>query len=292
VFAVSPVSVYDADVGVPTWLYVPEELELRYTLYPMAPVTADQLTVMLVDDAAVAVTSVGVVGFANVTVILQVAVLLPSSVTTVIVADPAALAVTRPFATVATLALLLLHVTFWFVALEGIIVALRVSVLPTLRLIDDLFRETPVTEMFSETTVTLQVAVLPPSTVVTVIVADPAAFAVTRPFATVTTLLLLLLHVTLWLLALDGVITAVRVSVPPTIMFVDAFKETPVTATLVGPLGVVGVVSLPRPESQAAIENPITTSRAVAQSILLCFPKCLNVFFTLKAPSDFSPLGL
>ena len=50
------------DVGVPTLLYVPEELVLRYTLYHVAPVTADQLTVILVDDAAVAVTPVGVVG--------------------------------------------------------------------------------------------------------------------------------------------------------------------------------------------------------------------------------------
>jgi hypothetical protein len=44
---------------------VPEELELRYTLYPVAPATADQLTVMLVVDAAVAVTSVGIVGIGN-----------------------------------------------------------------------------------------------------------------------------------------------------------------------------------------------------------------------------------
>jgi hypothetical protein len=41
---------------------VPEELELRYTLYPVAPVTEDQLTVMLVVDAAVAVTSAGLAG--------------------------------------------------------------------------------------------------------------------------------------------------------------------------------------------------------------------------------------
>ena len=36
---------------------------LRYTLYPVAPETAFQLTVMLLDDAAAAVTPVGVSGF-------------------------------------------------------------------------------------------------------------------------------------------------------------------------------------------------------------------------------------
>jgi hypothetical protein len=91
---------------------VPEEFELRYTLYPVASVTADQLTVMLVVDAAVAVTSVGVIGFANVTVMLQLAVFPLSTVVTVIFADPAPTAVTVPLDTVATLELLLFHVTF------------------------------------------------------------------------------------------------------------------------------------------------------------------------------------
>ena len=35
---------------------------LRYTLYPVAPVTDDQLTLMLLDDSAVAVTPVGAAG--------------------------------------------------------------------------------------------------------------------------------------------------------------------------------------------------------------------------------------
>ena len=42
---------------------MPEELELRYTLYPVAPVTAVQLTLILLDDSAAAVTPVGVSGF-------------------------------------------------------------------------------------------------------------------------------------------------------------------------------------------------------------------------------------
>ena len=60
-------------------------------------------------------------GAACSTVTVQVAVLLPSSVVTVMVAVPALTAVTVPFCTVATLVLLLVHVTFWFVALAGIV---------------------------------------------------------------------------------------------------------------------------------------------------------------------------
>jgi hypothetical protein len=41
---------------------VPSELELRYTLYSVAPETAFQLMVMLLDEFAVAVTPVGVAG--------------------------------------------------------------------------------------------------------------------------------------------------------------------------------------------------------------------------------------
>jgi len=208
------------------------------------------------------------------TVTLQVAVLPPSAVVTVMVAVPAVLAITIPFTTVATLLLLLLHVTFRFVALEGKIVGVRVSVLLTARAVDVLFRLTPITATAVALTVTVQNAVLPPSTVVTMIIADPAALAVTKPFAIVATPLLLLLHVTFWLLALDGVITAVRVSVPPITRFVDALMDTLVTAILPGTLGVLGVSPpLPNPESQDAIEKAITAIRAITQSILLCFPK-------------------
>jgi hypothetical protein len=47
------------------------------------------------------------------------------------VAVPAAIAVTVPPDTVATEGALLLHVTFLFVALEGAMVAVNVSELPT-----------------------------------------------------------------------------------------------------------------------------------------------------------------
>jgi hypothetical protein len=53
-------------------------------------------------------------------------------------------------------------------------------------------------------TVTSQLAVLPPSRVVTNIAAVPALRAVTVPLLTVATAVLLLLHVTFLFAALDG----------------------------------------------------------------------------------------
>ena len=64
---------------------------------------------------------------------------------------------------------------------------------------------------------TVQAAVKLLSAVVTVIVAVPAPTAVTLPVAsTVATLSLSLLHVTFLLVALSGVMVAVRGSVSPT----------------------------------------------------------------------------
>jgi hypothetical protein len=90
----------------------------------------------------------------------------------------------------------------------------------------------------AEVTVTAQVAVLPPSCVVTVIVAVPAATPVTRPlFDTVAMLLLPLVHVTLLFVALSGFTVAVSPSVPPTVISdVVMFNDTPVTGTLPSPL--------------------------------------------------------
>ena len=64
------------------------------------------------------------------TVTSHVAVWLPSSVVTLIVAVPADTAVTVPFSTLATFVLFELHVTFWFVASEGTTVAVKVAVAP------------------------------------------------------------------------------------------------------------------------------------------------------------------
>ena len=164
------------------------------------------------------------------TVTVQLAVLLPSAVFTIIVAVPAAFPVTTPFDTVATFVFVLLHVTFLFVALLGVTVAVRVSLFPTSIVVDVLFRFTPVTATIGVFTVTVQLAVLLPSAVFTVIVAVPAAFPVTTPFDTSATFVFVLLHVTFLFVALLGVTVAVSVSLFPTSIVVDAlFKLTPVT---------------------------------------------------------------
>ena len=103
-------------------------------------------------------------GFTGIsTVILQVALVLPSSVVTVMVAVPFATAVTTPLLlTLATEVLLLDHVTFLFVALSGKIVAVSVVVAPALvSVAEDLLSATPITDIvFDEIfTVTLQAAV-------------------------------------------------------------------------------------------------------------------------------------
>ena len=181
----------------------------------------------------------------RVTVTLQAAVLLPSTVVAVIVAVPAETAVTTPPAETVALALLqLLHVTFWLVALEGAIVGRRVSVSPTVRLADDLFSETPVTGTLSSVTLTVQVAVLPPSAVVTVMVTVPAETELILPLDdTVAILVLPLRHVTFWFVALEGTIIEVRVSVSSTRMLVDdLLRETLVTGMLIGGVGVLSLV--------------------------------------------------
>ena len=43
----------------PTLVKLPVELVLLYTLYPVAPETVDQIKVILLEDAAVAVTFIG-----------------------------------------------------------------------------------------------------------------------------------------------------------------------------------------------------------------------------------------
>ena len=147
---------------------------------------------------------------ALVTLTVHDAVLLPSDVVTVTDAVPAALAVTTPLLeTVATDVLLEDHETLVFVALEGETVAVRVPELPATRLIVDRFKETPVTEIVAAVTETVQVAVFAPSVVVQVIVAEPAALAVTVPSeVTEATEELLDDQLTLLFVALDGLIVA------------------------------------------------------------------------------------
>ena len=140
----------------------------------------------------------------------------PSAVVALMVAAPLATAVTTPtLLTVATAVLLLVQVTSIWVALAGVTVAVSVSVwLAALNEWDVLFRVMPVAGTGIET-VTVQVAErFVPSAVVAVMVAVPVATAVTTPVElTVATLVLLLVHVTLLLVAFDGVTVAVGVGV-------------------------------------------------------------------------------
>jgi hypothetical protein len=86
------------------------------------------------------------------TVTVQVAVRLPSSVVAVIVAVPVDTAVTTPLFTVATLVLLLVHDTFWLVALLGATVAVSDSVPPMASVVEVVLSDTPVTGIIIDVT--------------------------------------------------------------------------------------------------------------------------------------------
>ena len=132
-------------------------------------------------------------GTGAVTTTSHVAVWLPSSVVTVMVAVPPDTAVTVPFSTVATDVLFELHLTFWFVASEGRTVAVKVAVAPLTKGNSVCESVTPVADTV---TVTSHVAVWLPSSVVAVMVAAPPDTAVTVPFSTMATAVLVELHVT------------------------------------------------------------------------------------------------
>jgi hypothetical protein len=170
-----------------------------------------------------------------VTVTVQVAVLLPSVVVTVIVAVPAATPVTLPLDdTVATDVSLDFQVKLLSVALDGLTVAVSASLEPATKDKVDLLSVIPVTETVAAVTVTVHVVVLLPSVVVTVIVAVPAAIPVTLPVdETVATAVLLDVQVTLWSVAVVGLIVAVNVSLEPAVKDnVDLFNATLVTETV------------------------------------------------------------
>jgi hypothetical protein len=98
--------------------------------------------------ARYAANSCAVIELNRMTLTVQVAVILLSTVVTVMIALPSDTAVTTPLAdTLATEVALLFHDTDLFVALLGATIAVKVSVPPTLRLVDDLFSVTPVTEI-------------------------------------------------------------------------------------------------------------------------------------------------
>ena len=168
---------------------------------------------------------------------LQDAVKLPSAVVAVIVALPAATAVTVPlFETVATEVLLEVHVTVLFAASLGVTVAVRLPVAPTLSVSVVGLSVMPVTAIVWVLTLTLQVLLKPPSAVVAVIVALPTATAVTVPLIeTVAMELLLEVYVMLLFVALLGVTVAVRLPDAPTFSVnVVGLSVMPVTLTVWG----------------------------------------------------------
>ena len=162
------------------------------------------------------------------TVTAHVAVFAPSTVVTVMVALPAATAVTTPLSlTVATDSLSELHVTLLFVAFDGETVAVSAAVPPMFRLTVSGDRLTPVTAITLLLTVTVHVAFFPPQ--VAVIVALPAFTAVTTPFwSTVATDFFEVVQVTVLSVALSGLTVAVRVPVSPSVnvrLFFDIVTE-------------------------------------------------------------------
>ena len=182
---------------------------------------------MVMFDSFISIPDTGTV----ITVTTHSAVFVPSFVVAVIVAVPAETAVTTPsVSTVATDSLLLFHTTFWLVALAGVMVAISVSVSRTASSNVLLFNVIPV---IGTITVTIAVVVLPPSIVLTVMVAVPTDTALTTPCAlTVATAVLLLSHVTFQLVAFSGNTAAMRRSVSPTVSVnVLLFNLTPVTDT-------------------------------------------------------------
>ncbi len=147
------------------------------------------------------------------TVTVAVAVL-PLEVFAVMVAVPSETAVTVPPETFATLSLLDVHVTVLSVAFAGVTVAVKVSVLPVVRVRLDGEIVTPVASMILSffVTVTFTVAVLP-LLVVAVMVAVPIEIPFITPPDTVATLSLLDVHLTLLFVALEGVTVAFTVVV-------------------------------------------------------------------------------
>ena len=111
------------------------------------------------------------------------------------------------------LGLLLVHVTFLFVALTGYIVG--TSVMSLSPILSTIVLLSNVTEVTVADTLTVAVAVIFPSTVVAVIVAVPPPVALTTPAVTVATAGSLVVQITFLLLALAGAIVGTSVAVAP-----------------------------------------------------------------------------
>jgi hypothetical protein len=225
-----------------------------------------------------------------VTVTSQVVFFLPSAVVTVMVVVPFAMPVTNPVdETVATGGALLSQVTSLFVALAGNIVAVNCSVAPVSRARLVLFNDTPVTAIDKVVTVTSQAVFLLPSTVVTVMIAEPFAILVTNPVdETVATDGALLTQVTSLFVALVGNTVTVNCSVAPVSneRFV-LFNDTSVTAigrvvtftlqvTFILPSMVVAVM-VARP-SDRPVTNPVDETVATDGELLSQLTSLFDAF--------------
>ena len=201
--------------------------------------------------------------FLSLTVIEQLAVIPPSSVFTVTTAVPVLIAVTLPSSTVATDGSSDDHVTFLFVAFSGLTVAVNTITSPSTISKDVLFKETPVTAYTLAWTFTEQVAVLPPSSVVTVIVALPFETAVTLPSCTVATDELSEVQIRFLLVAFSGVIVAVKVATSPSVSSIDVLsKTTPVTGYFLS-LTVIEQLAVIPPSSVFTVTTAVPLLRAV-----------------------------
>ena len=156
------------------------------------------------------------------------------------VAVPSAFAVTVPPSTAAISGLSLVHVTVLSVALSGFTVAVRVAVFPAFSSRVVWFSSTLCTGtvVVCPFTVTLQLALLPSA--VAVMVAVPAAFAVTLPLlSTIATPSLSLFQVTVLVVASSGFTVAFSFAVP----FTSSVRSVLSSVTLVTPIFTSSVTS-------------------------------------------------
>ena len=192
----------------------------------------------------------------------HVSALPPSSVLTIIRELPSLIAFTTPSFTVAMEVLVLLQVTFLLVASAGVMVAVNLMESPTAICVDFWLSATDST-FIASVTLMLQLAVLLPLLVVTVMVAFPALRAFTVPAVTEATSALLLLHVTVLSEALEGLTVATRERVSPTLKSAELLSnETPVTATVEG-VGVGGLSGFCLSHEIKTTNNRATTARLI-----------------------------
>jgi len=212
------------------------ELHIRFLLEAFAgAIEAFSWSMLPAVIAALAGANVTPVTGTKVTVMTLVAIRPPSAVLTVMVAVPDLTPVIRPVSlTVATEESLELQVTFLLEAVAGATVAVNCCVRPIFTFAVAGAKVTPVTGITF--TVTLAVAVSPPSFVAADMTALPPAIPLTNPVTlTVATEVLLEIHTTLLSVAFAGTTVALSCWVAPTFIggTVAGVKVIPVTGTAI-----------------------------------------------------------